>query len=284
MAVALAHLSLLPAVSARSLGELLALVDELPEGATGELVFGEGGEPVGSVFIERGRVCWAAARGLGQRLIDILARTSGRSLDPAVVESVYRRCREARVPFGEKLVEEGFISRDELRKALLRHTLESCAVLAERQGRTRWLPRAHGGYSAAFTYSTIELLVTTGAMLDASRAEAARRELERVGGTGVRGAAFTREAGLAEPTAIAALDADAMKPAALRAIGRWAADALDIAAAVTPDVRFHVVSTASGRAALTWQRAAVAHVVLAANHGSLSRALVTLVRDEAVGS
>ena len=284
MAVALASLSVLPSASVRALGELLELVHELPDGATGELVVGEEDAPLGAIFVERGRVCWAAARGLGRRLIDLLTRTSARPLDPLAVESLYRRCRETRTPFGERLVQEGLIASDELRAALRRHTLESCALLSASQARTRWFPRPRGGYNPAFTYSTAELVVSAGAARDCLRAEVARQELQRVASKRLCGLAFARDAGFAEPTAIAALDADDMKPRTLSAIGRWSADALDVASAVTRKVRFHVVSTAGGHAALTWERDAVAYVALLADHGSLSRALVALVRDDANGS
>lgn len=157
-------------------------------------------------------------------------------------------------------------------------------MLATSQARTRWLPRTRGGYNPAFTYSTAELLVSAGASRDAARSAAAVRELERVAGTRACAVAFARDEGFAEPIPIAALDADALKPRTLSDIGRWSADALDVAAAVAERVRFHVVSTASGRAALTWERGGVAYVVLVTESGSLARALVALVRDEASGS
>ena len=43
----------------------------LEPGATGALLFGPPARPVGTVFLEEGRVCWAATAGMNRRLTDL---------------------------------------------------------------------------------------------------------------------------------------------------------------------------------------------------------------------
>ena len=94
---------------------LLAAVDRLDASACGALVVELDEEPVGSLFVDRGQVCWAAAVGLGRRLRDLLrehlART-GRAAAPEDTEGA-------------------------MRAALKQHTIESPARAPRAPGRGR---------------------------------------------------------------------------------------------------------------------------------------------------
>ena len=61
---------------------LLSRIEELAADATGALLFTSNEDPVGSILLEGGRICWIAARGLGRRLTDLLAERSGGSGAP----------------------------------------------------------------------------------------------------------------------------------------------------------------------------------------------------------
>src|SRR5262249_20565820 len=49
-----------------------AFVDALGPHATGEIIVSAADGPRGAVFVEAGRVCWSAARGLARRLTELL--------------------------------------------------------------------------------------------------------------------------------------------------------------------------------------------------------------------
>ncbi len=71
-----------------SVVDVCSFVDDLSADATGEIVVGgRGASHDGAVFVEGGRICWAAARGLARRLSDLLA-TAAR-LDASEMEALY---------------------------------------------------------------------------------------------------------------------------------------------------------------------------------------------------
>ena len=211
----------------RSVDEACAFVDELGASATGEVVVGGGAGPMGTVFVEGGRVCWAAARGLARRLSELLAGRSG--LSPSEMEVVYSRCKARRVPLGEHLVESGVLAASELRTALLQHTAESLLVLTEAGGRATFRPR-EGGYSPRFTFATGEVLSRACAAQHAAIAASAEVALAAAFQGDDWAAAFVRSDSSALPAPIAIFGAAPSTSTALLRAGRWAVSALDVAA------------------------------------------------------
>lgn len=203
------------------------IVDEL-ENESGELLIRDAArDPSGSIFIERGRVCWAAAVGLNQRLGDLLAARA--RVDRNEMSRLYTACRVAKKPLGEFLVESGVVSSIDLRSALLQHTAESLSVLCERRAFASWIPRSPGSYSARFTFRTTEVLAYCLATQFPDVAENAERELARSFGEGDWGAAFVRSPARAVPEPIALCGHPPTSTSALIRLGIWAVSALDVA-------------------------------------------------------
>jgi hypothetical protein len=207
-----------------SVFDVCSVVDELEGSATGELVVQRGGAARGTVFVERGRVCWAAARGLARRLTELLGERA--SLPPADMERMFLACKSKGVPIGEHLVACGALRADDLRAALLDHTVESLDhLVGGAQG--VWRPRAGKGYSPRFTFTSAELLVRSGALRQPATARAARGLIERWFAGSVWAAAFARTASSAYPQPIASAGAIPCARALIHH-GRWAVSTLDV--------------------------------------------------------
>lgn len=211
------------APSLRSLGDLFTEIDALPARFTGEIRLSRSaGAPLGIVFVEARRVCWAAARGLARRLSDLIAERA--CMTPAAMETHYRICKEERIPLGEHLVGRGILPADALRTTLLQHTVESLEHVLVTTTSSTFVPRA-GGYSPRFTFTTAELMMSTG--VD----ERARVELEQhFGGIGW-GAAY-RRGDSATPRLVALTGPHPDDASTLARLGRWAASIVDMADAV----------------------------------------------------
>lgn len=218
-------------LAVRSTLDICAFVDRLELGAVGELVVRTEDAVCGAVFIERGRICWAYARGLAARLTQLLMAPSG--VDAATMEGLYRRCKAERVPLGELLVDYGIVTPEQLHAALLEHTAESLAALPSRCAEGVLCLRASGGYSPRFTFSTSELLARTLAVADERAATNASAVLESCFALDREdewGAAFVR-AGNAVPLPVAVRGSPPSTATALLRVGRWAASAIDVATA-----------------------------------------------------
>jgi hypothetical protein len=183
------------------------------------------------VFVERGRVCWAAARGLARRLTELLGARA--ALPHADMERMFLACRSKGVPIGEHLVACGALRADDLRAALLDHTVESLEHVVG-GAEAAWRPRAGKGYSPRFTFTTSELLVRSGALRRPSEARAAATLLERwfAGSKWVAAFARTRETAYPEPIAGAGALPDAR---ALIRSARWAVSTLDVVGTFSGD-------------------------------------------------
>lgn len=162
---------------------VLANVERLPEGATGALMFGRPNRVSGAVLVENGRVCWAAASGLRQRLSDLLRDSAHLPLSEQEVTQLFLSCRAERKPLGEAFLQRGWLSPEALRSALLRHTAESLSVVPSWASAPRWVPHRASGYASAFTFLPGELLCFTSAAVRSDAAvRAATGELREMGG------------------------------------------------------------------------------------------------------
>lgn len=230
--------------------EACAFVDQLGPMSTGEIVVASE-EPLGAVFVERGKVCWAAARGLARRLTELIGAKAG--LSKPTMESAYAECKARRTPLGEHLVGQGLVSADDLRFALLQHTVESLGLMCGARSHATFHARPGTGYSPRFTFGTAELLTHTGALAHREAACRAHRVLQRVFATGEWGVAFTRSRASAYPEPIAVFGASPPSATVVLRYGKWAASALDITATFTDPNALLTVSRRNGidgRAAL----------------------------------
>lgn len=215
-----------------SVREACSFVDALEPSDVGELVVGPAGTGAvdGAVFVERGRICWSAARGLAQRLTGILADVSG--LSDRQMEELYDHCKERQIPLGEHLVASGSLDPSALRKALLQHTSESLVSLCHDGSRAAWIAREGAGYSPRFTFSTAEILTQVGANERPTAAIDAAEELGHCFVGGEWGAAFVRmsESGLPDPVAL--VGDHPSRAAALLDVAKWGASVLDITSSI----------------------------------------------------
>jgi hypothetical protein len=233
--------------------DVCSFVDDLPGDATGEIVFGAEASlrdgPVGAVFVESGRVCWAAARGLAYRLSDLLAASAG--LESAEIEAHYRHCKRLGAPLGEHLVNAGLVTAEGLRQALLRHTAESLHVLCTPGHTAKWVSRRRNGYSPNFTFKTPELLSRLFASGNEGAANEASAELADAFADRGWGAAFLRST-RAAPDPIAVYGRSPDRVDAVLRLGRWAVSTLDVTAVLHDESAF-VATVLDDGALVAWK-------------------------------
>jgi hypothetical protein len=224
---------------------LCELVDAFDGAAVGQLTFTGEHPPAagnGAVFVEGGRICWAAASGMSRRLTQLLVFSSG--LDDHTMETHFRQCQERGAPLGEHLVGQGVVSAEDFRHALLVHTAESLNRLCVEEARVTWAPRQGTGYSPRFTFTSGELLTRALGMRHPMRSRELAEELEECFREGEWAVAFTRSAASAAPDPVA-LRGDPsgafFEARMLAKIGKWAASALDVAGIVHGDAPLLVV-------------------------------------------
>lgn len=212
----------------RTAHDVYPLVDELGPAAVGELfIAGEDGAR-GAIFVEQGRVCWAAAHGLAPRLTQLLL--SRASIPPTEMESIFRSCKAERTPLGEHLIRLGVLREGDLRSALLQHTVESVGRLAGSPACATWCPRPGKGYSPKFTFTTAELFAFAGGERHRSLLDQVTPLLATSFDTGW-GAAFIRTEECAYPEPIAMFGSRISHARPLLQMGKWAASVLDVVTA-----------------------------------------------------
>jgi hypothetical protein len=232
-------------VGLRNVREVCALIDELELPATGEIAVSRGELARGSVYIEKGRVCWAAAQGLARRLTELLGAHA--SLARGQMESFFVSCRRQNVPLGEHLVARGVLAASDLREALLQHTAESLACLFDVPAHGVWTPRSGKGYSPRFTFTTSELFARVGASTHARQAASLGPLLEETFAGTDWGAAVVRTPSHASPEVVAVWGAIPDTSTSLLRLGQWAASSLDMAGSFSDPEAF--ISTSRSTAA-----------------------------------
>jgi hypothetical protein len=235
--------------------QLLAAVEDCPPDESGAfLVDGDHeGEVLGSVFVETGRVCWAAAPGRSGRLRDLLHRHSARPLNDVELDDAFAACRAAQRPLGELLVERGLVSDGGLRAALKQHTVES--LIAQCDGMPRpvtWVPHRRRGYHARFTFTPVELLAAAGAQLYPNWSLGAEPEwmFDLPGASTLGSFAIGDED---QPVAVWAAGAGAARVRDLLGLGDWAAAALAVCNGFSPAAMDRALASVTGAAALGWR-------------------------------
>lgn len=260
-----------------SLADLLAAVDDRPRSESGAFVVDGGcGATPGSVFVEAGRVCWAATAGRGGRLRYLLRRHSERPLDGAELDGAFAECRSSQRALSELLIERGLVSDDGLRAALKQHTVES--LLAQCDGSDHpitWVPHRQCGYHARHTFSPIELLTAAGAML--YPAELARADLGLLGSLPAQTASSFAIGDDDQPVAVWATAVGAWRVRDLLGLGEWAAAALAVCNGFSPAVMQRVVASTTGAAVLAWRSARrLVHAAVIADPTALTGAAAAL--------
>lgn len=255
-----------------ALSSLFSQLSESPLDGTGAWSFGSEGREVGFVLMEQGGVCFATARGLNQRLTDLIVEHHG--VEREEVEAVWDQCRVRRTPIVEALAEHNLLSPSALEAVLLQHTAESIEKLASlRPESAVWLPHAGAGYRPRFTFALPNVMAR--ALAHASGADGAELEarLARLGDAHTTLIAYAEASQL--PLAMAGpLKLDLTD---LYEIGWVAHTLLDRLAMTEP----RLISAASSLGTfLTFLRSGLCTVVLSTQPSSTARLLGRFMRGD----
>lgn len=137
----------------RAMSAALLRVESLAPDESGLLSFGL--HESGGIFVEKGRICWAATRGRARRLLDLLSERS--RVDVDALSAVFASCRESGQPLGQALASSGVVGVEVLEQALRRHSAECLLDLCEVPLPMRWLSHPGEGYAPQFTFLAAEL-------------------------------------------------------------------------------------------------------------------------------
>ncbi len=247
--------------------DALVEVEGLAPDDSGLLTFGAGTAGSGGVFVERSRICWAAAHGLRHRLRDLLQTFAG--VDDDALEAVYQRCRAEGRLLGQTLVDEGWIEPRELEIALRRHSAESLVELCRSHQPTRWSPHGGLGYAPLFTFRPVDVLLDVVALYVPHAQRVARLELTSTDGSGLHGAAFLVEPGLDTAIPLAELGYG-MTVRGLRTLGRWARSVQLASRELGAAPSFTLATTASGGAISVWWRDELLYAVCCEDRASVA--------------
>ncbi len=223
----------------------LAAVEELPAAATGVLVAGDQERPAGVILVERNRVCWAAAAGLGRRLRELMG--------------------------GPDESDEG------RRAALERHTIESLLAIDDAIGAPwplTWIERP-GRVAPRHAFTAAHLLAAAGAaMLDELDAELVRDHLAGLAGTGCALLAFDARA--EGGPAFFGLQTMCWVPVRdLVELASWADAALDASPGFSPVVT-HACSRTSDGGTVAWVYENVRYAAICPSTQALRRLVAML--------
>lgn len=222
------------------------------EGATGALSFD--GDVGGAVLLQSGRVCWAVGAPSAGRLTELFCEGRGSSIERNALEDLYRRCRREKSALTSALLGEGVLSAEGLRAALLQHSAEGVASLAQSGVPAhRGVFRPHRrSYEARFTFSTAELLAAAGALSNSELARAARELLSDVGPSCDLAAAFVAMERATTPYPIAQQAAESVTASELVELGRFARSALDITRGLCGSAGFVTVGSPRFGSVVAW--------------------------------
>lgn len=128
-----------------------------------------GNSGVGGVFIDQGRIAWAAAPGTRRFLSDRLAAAG---VDGGTLDALVRVARATHTPLGRLVVQRGLMGPAEFAGVLQEHTVASLREMAsQRIGHIDTQPRREGTFAMADTFPVVPLLTETVRRLLPSRLE-----------------------------------------------------------------------------------------------------------------
>lgn len=247
-----------------ALADALLQIERLSLDDSGLLEFGI--EQRGGIFVEKGRICWVAASGLGRRLRHLILAHS--RIDEVELDRVCEQCRRQNGLLGQTLVAQGLLEPAELEVALRQHSTESLIELSRAPLPTRFRSHAGRGYAPRFTFRPVELLLdTVGACFPELRAKA-RRELEALATPGIQAAAFVFDPDRECLLPVVELGQRAIED--LRALGRWASSMplASLELAVAPSLT--LATTEKGDSVVVWWGAGILYTVICDDRASLA--------------
>ena len=115
-----------------------------------------GDRGVGGVFIDEGRIAWAAAPGTRRFLSDGLVAAG---VDAGAMAELVRTARDTHTPLGRLVVQRGLMGPGDFAHVLFEHTVVSLGAMAsERIGHVDVQQRRGGTFAMAETFPVVPLL------------------------------------------------------------------------------------------------------------------------------
>jgi hypothetical protein len=219
----------------------------------------------GCIFVERGRICWVAARGLQQRLSDLLRTHS--SVDSATLDRIYQRCRSEGTLLGQTLVAEGHLQPVELERALRHHSAECLVALCRASQATIWASHPGRGYAPRFTFRPVDLLFDSVALLYPNLRLEALEELSAYSGPGRHAVAFVLDAEIGALLPLAETSESSVESVSTLARSLLSIPRASHELGMTP--AFTLSTTANGDALLVWWRKQVLYAMACEDRASL---------------
>lgn len=150
-----------------------------------------GARGVGGVFIDQGRIAWAAAPGTRRFLSDGLVAAG---VDAREMSELLRTARDTHTPLGRLVVQRGLMGPGDFARVLFEHTVVSLGAMAsEHIGHITVQERRGGTFAMAETFPVVPLLAESVRRVLTSQQEASELpdpELLAVEVSVVEGAAF----------------------------------------------------------------------------------------------
>jgi hypothetical protein len=244
---------------------VLVRCEEATAGACGVLSFGAPPH-LGGVFVEAGRICWAAAPGLQRRLGDLLREHA--MLSHVDLEALFIRCRAEGKPLGRALLEENLIPPGDLEAALRRHSAESLVELCRDDLPTIWVPHSGRGYSPRLTFQPIEVLFDVVRLFHPGAQADAMAELGAVAGGSRHGGAFLVDDAREITVPVAELGGISVRE--LRALGRWSTSIATATRELGVAPTFTLAATGDGLTISVWWRGPLLFAVVCEDRATLA--------------
>lgn len=250
----------------------LVRAEDVAVADSGLLAFGPDAD-AGGIFVERGRVAWAVARGMGRRLHEILQ--SHAPGDAPDFDEIYRRCRANGQLLGQTLVEEGYITPHALEVSLRRHSAEALFALGQgAHAEPIWRSRGERGYAARFTFRPLDVLLDVVALWTPDAHAAAHAVLQRFAAPGRAGGAFLAGE---DVLPIAAFGELTLQETC--SIGRWAAQLPAATRELGAAATLAIATTDAGETLATWWRGDVIYVVVCTDRRAIGEVMHYLGGD-----
>lgn len=255
--------------------DALVRVEDIAPSDSGLLSFGTAPRN-GGILVEKGRICWAAAPGMQQRLRDLLqAFAVDRGVD---LDRIYERCRAEGRLLGQTLVEEGWITAGELETALRRHSAESLiALCSDEEELTSWISRGGNGYSPRFTFRPVDVLLDVVSLYVPDLQNTARLELARFDGPDTHGGAFCVDP---QPDVVPVAAFGDVTVQELWGLGRWALSLPAATREIGATPSFTLASTAAGETIAVWWRGALIYAVASSDRRGVAAVIANHLAGE----
>lgn len=269
-------------VACTNLVRHLESLDALSPETTGTYVVRDTEAARGVVYVEGGKLCWAAAQGMGRRLKQLLCEfDEAGKLRPEMLRRICQHCRDEQVPLSKVLVSQQIISYEALRNALARHTAESLLRLSPLLvSSPDWVPHAAGSFHPMFSFEGIEAAAWIGGVLHDDVQSAARRLLAKTVPADCFAAAFAWPQSHMDQLPVLITSAVNRSTRLALGLGTWAREQLQDLHVAGGATSYAVAIANDGSSAVAWPFAAGYCVALCEQPGHLARLISNLSRKQ----